>query len=90
VAAAASSTPVTLAFLVRLTPQRRCFRRTGLDAATGATAVHRLGGTVIAASLGSPYNTAMPQATITRTTVTEHVTALDDVPACSSPSAQRR
>jgi two-component system chemotaxis response regulator CheB len=53
----------------------------GNDGATGATAIHRFGGTVIAASLASSRRLAMPQATITRDAVTDHITALDDLPA---------
>jgi two-component system chemotaxis response regulator CheB len=53
----------------------------GNDAATGATAVHRFGGTVIASSLETSTQSAMPQATIDRDGITSHVVALDDVAA---------
>jgi two-component system chemotaxis response regulator CheB len=62
----------------------------GNDAATGATAVHRFGGTVIAASLASSHTVAMPQATMARVTVTDHVTALDDLPALLVTLTTRR
>jgi two-component system chemotaxis response regulator CheB len=53
----------------------------GHDAATGATAVHRFGGMVIAASPHSAEHASMPRATIDRDTITDHVTAVDEVPA---------
>ena len=51
----------------------------GNDAATGATAVHRFGGTVIAASPGSSAAPSMPAATAGRGNITDQVVALDDV-----------
>lgn len=51
----------------------------GNDAATGATAVHRFGGTVIVASPESSAHPAMPQATIGRDSVTDNVVAIDAV-----------
>ena len=53
----------------------------GNDAATGATAVHRFGGIVIAASPESSAHQAMPQATIDRDSITDKVVAIDDVAA---------
>lgn len=53
----------------------------GNDAATGATAVHHFGGTVIATSAETSTRPAMPLATTTRTNITDHVVALNDVPA---------
>ncbi|WP_229068865.1 chemotaxis protein CheB [Actinoplanes sp. DH11] len=53
----------------------------GNDAATGATAVHRFGGTVIACSPGSSAEPAMPQATIGRDHTIDHITDLDDLAA---------
>jgi two-component system chemotaxis response regulator CheB len=52
----------------------------GNDAATGATAVHRFGGTVIVSSLETSTQPAMPLATIGRDGITGHVVALVDVP----------
>ncbi len=49
----------------------------GNDAATGATAVHRFGGTVIASTLASSTEAAMPRATIGRNHAVDHVVALD-------------
>jgi two-component system chemotaxis response regulator CheB len=51
----------------------------GNDAATGATAVHRFGGTVIACSLQSSTQPAMPQAAMDRGDVVDHVVPLDQV-----------
>ena len=51
----------------------------GNDAATGVTAVHRFGGTVIACSLQSSTQPAMPQAAMDRGDVVDHVVALDQV-----------
>lgn len=51
----------------------------GNDAATGATAVHRFGGTVIASSLDTSARTAMPRATIDRDSAIDHVLPLDEV-----------
>jgi chemotaxis response regulator CheB len=52
----------------------------GQDAATGATAVHRFGGTVIVSSPETSSRRAMPRATMIRDDITDHVVALDDVP----------
>jgi len=46
---------------------------TGRDAATGATAVHRFGGTVIAADEPSSEYYGMPHETITRDDAVDHV-----------------
>lgn len=51
----------------------------GNDAATGASAVHRFGGTVIATDMATSAESAMPHATITRDDAIAHVLALDDV-----------
>ena len=51
----------------------------GTDAATGATAIHRFGGTVIAASPASSAQPSMPQATIGRDAITTPVGDIDDV-----------
>jgi two-component system, chemotaxis family, protein-glutamate methylesterase/glutaminase len=51
----------------------------GNDAATGATAVHKLGGTVIASSLDTSTQPAMPQATIDRDGIIDHVVPLETV-----------
>ncbi|MFI5494762.1 chemotaxis protein CheB [Actinoplanes sp. NPDC051859] len=48
----------------------------GNDAATGATAVHHLGGTVIATTAATSTESSMPQATITRDDVADHVLPL--------------
>jgi two-component system chemotaxis response regulator CheB len=53
----------------------------GHDGATGATAVHRFGGTVIATNKATSTQYAMPSATINQPTITDHVTGLDDVAA---------
>ncbi|MEU4216425.1 chemotaxis protein CheB [Actinoplanes sp. NPDC026623] len=51
----------------------------GNDAATGATVVHRFGGTVIVSSVATSTQPAMPHATISRGDITGHVVALSDV-----------
>lgn len=51
----------------------------GNDAATGATAVHHFGGTVIASTVASSTQPSMPQATIDRDHVIDHVVPLDDL-----------
>lgn len=53
----------------------------GHDGATGATAVHRFGGTVLASSEASSTNFSMPQATIERDTAIDQVVALQEMPA---------
>ena len=49
----------------------------GHDAATGATAVHRFGGTVVVSSPETSVRTAMPRATMIRDSITDHVVPLD-------------
>ena len=51
----------------------------GTDGAIGAAAVHRFGGVVIASDRASSTHFAMPSATISRSAVTDHVVALDEV-----------
>ena len=51
----------------------------GQDAATGATAVHHFGGTVIVSSIGTSARSAMPRATMLRDSITDHVVPLDDL-----------
>lgn len=53
----------------------------GNDAATGATAVHHFGGTVITASPETSTAPAMPQATIGRDNAVDFVVAVDDIAA---------
>jgi two-component system chemotaxis response regulator CheB len=53
----------------------------GHDGATGATAVHRFGGTVLATDQGSSRSFAMPSATIERDSAIDHVVDLDELPA---------
>jgi two-component system chemotaxis response regulator CheB len=52
----------------------------GQDAATGATAVHRFGGTVIVSSPETSTRTAMPRNTMARDSITDQVVPLDDLP----------
>jgi two-component system chemotaxis response regulator CheB len=51
----------------------------GNDAATGASAVHRFSGTVIASTLASSTQPSMPQAIMDRGSTIDHIVALDDV-----------
>jgi two-component system chemotaxis response regulator CheB len=51
----------------------------GNDAATGASAVHRFGGTVIASTALTSTQAAMPQATIDRDNAVDHVVPLDEI-----------
>jgi two-component system, chemotaxis family, protein-glutamate methylesterase/glutaminase len=51
----------------------------GRDGATGATAVHRFGGTVVASDEASSVHFGMPQETITRDHVIDHVLPLRDI-----------
>jgi two-component system, chemotaxis family, protein-glutamate methylesterase/glutaminase len=51
----------------------------GHDGATGATAVHRFGGLVLASSEASSLNFSMPQATIERESAIDRVVALEEV-----------
>jgi two-component system chemotaxis response regulator CheB len=53
----------------------------GHDGATGATAVHRFGGTVLASSEASSEVFSMPEATILRDSAVDHVLAVDAVAA---------
>jgi two-component system chemotaxis response regulator CheB len=53
----------------------------GHDGATGATAIHRFGGTVVATDEASSQWFAMPSATIERDHATDYITALDELPA---------
>jgi two-component system chemotaxis response regulator CheB len=53
----------------------------GNDAATGASAVHRFGGVVIASTALSSTEAAMPQATIDRGNAVDHVVSLGDIAA---------
>jgi two-component system, chemotaxis family, protein-glutamate methylesterase/glutaminase len=53
----------------------------GHDGATGATAIHRFGGTVLATDAASSQSFAMPSATIDRDQVIDHVIGLDELPA---------
>jgi two-component system chemotaxis response regulator CheB len=53
----------------------------GHDGATGATAVHALGGTVIAATGASSEAASMPDATAARDHVVDHVVHVDDIAA---------
>lgn len=52
---------------------------TGIDGATGATAVHRFGGVVIASNAASSTALSMPQATISRDGIIDHVVPLDGI-----------
>ena len=51
----------------------------GHDGATGATAVHRYGGTVIASDAASSSSFSMPLATIERDHAVDHVVTLDGI-----------
>ncbi|MEA2184401.1 MAG: two-component system, chemotaxis family, protein-glutamate methylesterase/glutaminase [Solirubrobacteraceae bacterium] len=51
----------------------------GHDGATGATAIHAFGGTVVATDEASSSSFSMPQAAIKRDDGVDHVVALDDV-----------
>lgn len=51
----------------------------GHDGATGATAIHRFGGTVIACSAATSEHVAMPQAAIARADVVDRVVELDQI-----------
>lgn len=51
----------------------------GHDAATGATAIHRFGGTVLASNEASSTNFDMPRATIERGHTIDHVVELDAI-----------
>jgi two-component system chemotaxis response regulator CheB len=51
----------------------------GHDGATGATAVHRFGGTVLASSEASSEAFSMPEATIMRDSAIDHVIAVEAI-----------
>lgn len=51
----------------------------GHDGATGATAIHRLGGTVLASSEASSERFSMPQATIERGGTIDQVVTLNEI-----------
>ncbi|HKH06281.1 MAG TPA: chemotaxis protein CheB [Acidimicrobiales bacterium] len=51
----------------------------GHDGATGATAIHELGGTVIAATAASSQEAAMPTATAERDHIVDHVVSVDEI-----------
>jgi two-component system chemotaxis response regulator CheB len=53
----------------------------GHDGATGATAIHRFGGTVLATDAASSEWFAMPSATIERDHATDHIIPLEALPA---------
>jgi two-component system chemotaxis response regulator CheB len=53
----------------------------GHDGATGATAVHHFGGTVLASSELTSQHFAMPQATIDRDSVIDKILPLGDIAA---------
>jgi two-component system chemotaxis response regulator CheB len=53
----------------------------GNDGATGATAVHHMGGTVIASDESTSTVFAMPYATISRDEIIDHVVPLREIPA---------
>jgi two-component system, chemotaxis family, protein-glutamate methylesterase/glutaminase len=53
----------------------------GNDGATGATAVHRVGGLVIASDQASSQVFAMPYATINRDEIIDHVVTVDQIAA---------
>ncbi|HEY2637077.1 MAG TPA: chemotaxis protein CheB [Solirubrobacteraceae bacterium] len=57
----------------------------GHDGATGATAVHDFGGTVVASDEATSTHFGMPQATIQRDDVVDHVVALDDIAGLLEP-----
>ncbi|MEW9556065.1 chemotaxis protein CheB [Nonomuraea sp. NPDC050783] len=51
----------------------------GNDGATGATAVHRFGGTVVASDATSSDHFSMPQAVIARDEIVDHVVPVGDM-----------
>jgi two-component system chemotaxis response regulator CheB len=53
----------------------------GTDGATGATAVHHFGGTVIAADAASSAEHEMPAASIGRNHAVDHVVGVDEISA---------
>jgi two-component system chemotaxis response regulator CheB len=61
----------------------------GHDGATGATAIHRFGGTVIATDAASSQSFSMPAATIAVDHAVDHVVHLDAVPALLAALLER-
>jgi two-component system chemotaxis response regulator CheB len=61
----------------------------GHDGATGATAIKRLGGTLIASSLATSQAPSMPEAAID-TGLVDHILALDDIGAALTDLVARR
>src|SRR3954463_10861205 len=53
----------------------------GHDGATGASAIHAFGGTVLATDEASSSSFSMPQAAIARDDAVDHVVALDGIAA---------
>ncbi len=53
----------------------------GHDGATGATAIHHFGGTVIASNEVSSEEFSMPQATIERNSPIDEIVAVNEIPA---------
>jgi two-component system chemotaxis response regulator CheB len=53
----------------------------GHDGATGATAIHHFGGTVLASSAATSEHVSMPLATIEREGVIDHIVPLSDIAA---------
>lgn len=53
----------------------------GHDGATGATAIHRFGGTVLATDAASSESFGMPSAAIERADTIDHIIGLDELPA---------
>jgi len=53
----------------------------GHDGATGASAIHRFGGSLVATDEASSRYFSMPSATIERERVVDHIVGLDDVAA---------
>jgi two-component system chemotaxis response regulator CheB len=62
----------------------------GHDGATGATAIHRCGGTVIATDAASSKIDSMPRATTERDDQIDHVVAIDEVAALLVDLVRRR
>lgn len=62
----------------------------GNDGATGATAVHHLGGTVIASDEATSTVFAMPFATISRDEIIDDVVGVDDIPALVTRMAREQ
>jgi two-component system chemotaxis response regulator CheB len=78
------SADLLLASLAVVAPRRAIavvLSGAGNDGAVGATAVHKLGGTVIAADEASSGCFAMPQAAIRRSGIVDQVVAVEAIPA---------